>query len=501
MPQSQPSGDAAVLRERHTIWVDVEDLFDYAVANPRPSGIQRLAFEIYRVLEQKLGPRVRFVRHDPLHTSFRPIPWSEITALFDELAVMEEEPEPAKLPPAAGARRARPTLRQYAAAVLHRMPRRMALPLRRFTVLQPLAMRAYRDLWRALLHPHGPRRSPAPLAAGDGATTLDVPALPPPDPAAEPPPEEERFSRAVAEGDCLLVLGAPWFHSDYGHLLATVRRRHKLHVALLLYDLIPLRRPEWCDRRLVRQFAAWFSGTIGECDTLFAISRASAEDVTLYARKNGIALPGPVRPIPIGTGFGDASSRAAAPVENAMLPEPGTYALFVSTIEARKNHILLFRVWRRLLDEMDPADVPVLVFAGRVGWLTADLMQQLDNADYLDGKIMLIRDPTDAELHALYAGCAFTVFPSLFEGWGLPVTESLALGKPCVISNCTSLPEAGGTLARYFDPDDANDASAAIRAVIEDPEGLAAWTERVRREFRPVPWSATADAILEGLPA
>jgi hypothetical protein len=81
----------------------------------------------------------------------------------------------------------------------------------------------------------------------------------------------------------------------------------------------------------------------------------------------------------------------------------------------------------------------------------------------------------------------------------LPVTESLALGKPCLISNRTSLPEAGAGLARSFDPDDLNEAYTAIRAVIEDRGELAAWEAEVKRAFKPVPWSATVDALLAGL--
>jgi glycosyltransferase involved in cell wall biosynthesis len=131
-----------------------------------------------------------------------------------------------------------------------------------------------------------------------------------------------------------------------------------------------------------------------------------------------------------------------------------------------------------------------------VGWLVADLMQQLENTAWLDGKIRLVQDPTDAELRALYSGCLFTLFPSLYEGWGLPVTESLAFGKPCIASNRTSLPEAGGRLARYFDPDDLHDAYRVIRAAIEDRHGLAAWEQRVVREFRPVSWEETAEAIM-----
>jgi glycosyltransferase involved in cell wall biosynthesis len=173
--------------------------------------------------------------------------------------------------------------------------------------------------------------------------------------------------------------------------------------------------------------------------------------------------------------------------------------LFVSTIEARKNHLLLFRAWRRLLAEMPDDQVPSLVFAGRVGWLVDDLLTQLDNTNHLDGRIVLVEDPSDADLAALYRGCLFTVFPSLAEGWGLPVTESLAFGKPCLIADTTALPEAGGDFARYFDPDDLNDAVRAIRAVLEDRAGLAAWTDRIAREFRPTPWSASAEALIAAL--
>jgi glycosyltransferase involved in cell wall biosynthesis len=181
------------------------------------------------------------------------------------------------------------------------------------------------------------------------------------------------------------------------------------------------------------------------------------------------------------------------------LPPERSYVLMVSTIEARKNHALLFRVWRRLLDEMPAERVPTLVFAGKVGWLVADLMQQLRNAHYLDGKLVLIEDPQDGELERLYAGCLFTVFPSFYEGWGLPVTESLSFGRPCIISNASALPEAGGTLARYFDPENGSEALRVIRRAIEDADDTEAWSARVAAEFRPVSWDESARAMLRAI--
>ncbi len=238
----------------------------------------------------------------------------------------------------------------------------------------------------------------------------------------------------------------------------------------------------------------WICDLLPLCDTVFAISHATASDVESFAREQGIHLPGPVITLTPGSEL-----RHAPEARSPHLPVPGSYALIVSTIEARKNHALLFRVWHRMLDRLPPERVPTLVFAGRVGWLVADLMQQIANTDYLGGKLMIIEGPSDGELAALYDGCLFTMLPSFFEGWGLPVTESLGFGKPCLIANRTSLPEAGGDLVRSFDPDNLNDAYEVIRNAIEDRAGLALWEARVRREFRPVPWSATVEALLAGL--
>ena len=79
------------------------------------------------------------------------------------------------------------------------------------------------------------------------------------------------------------------------------------------------------------------------------------------------------------------------------------------------------------------------------------------------------------------------------------MTESLSYGKPCLIADRTSLPEAGGALARSFDPDDLDDAYRAIRTVVEDRADLARWQVQVQRDFHPVQWSASVEALLRGL--
>jgi glycosyltransferase involved in cell wall biosynthesis len=460
------------------IWIDVEDIFDYAAGNPRPSGIQRLAFEIYSALHRRFGDDgpVRFVRQNATHDTCVTVDWASIAGLFKTM-VDEPRPVPAAVqPPAVHTEKyfePGSPLHRTLRRTVHLLPPKLRVATVRFGVAQLDAVVALGHVLRETAR---------------AARSL----------VRRPKTEHHGtdIAQLAARGDVFLVLGSPWSQPHYADLAQKLRSEFGLQFGLLVYDIIPLRRPEWCDRSLTTSFKAWFDTVLPLCDRIFAISNATARDLEGYARETDLTIPLPVQTIPIGTGFG--GEVANGPLR-AGLPEAGSYVLFVSTIEARKNHTLLFRVWRRLLEEMPRDHVPTLVFAGRTGWLVADLLQQLRNAANLGGKIVHVHDPTDAELAALYRGCLFTVFPSLYEGWGLPVTESLAFGKPCVISTATSLPEAGGTLARYFDPENIAEATRVIRDTIADRAGLAAWERRVVRDFQPVAWDETAQALMRGL--
>lgn len=449
-----------------TIWIDADDLLQYALTFRRPSGIQRLAFELYGALHGLPGAEVRFVRHDRLRGGFTTIAWEAVAARFDRLTAPDGRAAP--MPPAAPADAGRWRL------VADRLPAELRAPLARAARAQAAAFGEAATALRAvpkLLRGGG--RGASPEQAADGV----------------------KLAGLARPGDVLAAFGAPWFDTGHPDRLRRARGELGLRVALLFYDVIPLRRPEWCDPTMTALFRRWFAAAVPQADMLFAISRATAAEVELAAAGLGVKLAGTVVPVPVGSGF--AVAAAAQPGGGG--PPSGPYVLFVSTLEARKNHVLMVRAWRRLLDDMPAAEVPALVFAGRIGYMVADLMQELRNSAFLGGKVVLVDHPDDAELAALYRGCLFTVFPSLYEGWGLPVTESLAFGKPCLVARATSLPEAGGALARYFDPGSVTDAVRALRATLADRADLRAWEAQVKREFRPVPWADMARAIADGL--
>ncbi len=473
------------------VWFDVEDIFEYAALNPRLSGIQRVQLEVCRAAVQldPTGERVGFVRHQPGGTAFRVISWESIAALGERLD------QAASKVPAAGTAEPEERPLDWKPGPLRRGFRRTLLRMktrpRHHFVMSIVHQRAALASLRAFLRDPWGRRDDEPRLALETAAPVSQPA-------------EPDFAALARPGDVVAMLGAIWYHPDYGGLIERSCHALGLRYAVLIHDLIPLRRPEWVDEGNARTFYDWFTSTIRLADHILSVSRATGDDVERYCAQHALPLRARVQAIPMGTGFsGGGPAREQERVEEGArpLPAPGSYVLIVSTIEARKNHLLLFHVWRRMVDELPPDQIPTLVFAGRSGWMVEDLMLQLRRCNYLDGKIVWVKDPTDAELRRLYEGCQFTVYPSFFEGWGLPISESLVFGRPCVIANATSLPEAGGALARYFDPYCVSGAYEVIRRTIDDPAGLAAWREQIAREFRPTPWTETAAALLRFLGA
>ena len=446
------------LHDAATIWVDVEDLLDYFRFNPHPSGIQRVALDIVRALRAAAPGRVRLARRAP-EGGLTETSWAALEAMMAAPPL----PPPPDLPEDDDRRRSR-----VRRAIL-RLPPELRDPLFRTGVLQSQVLRNA----RALLHLVRPP-PPRPLRA-----------LPPP----------EATGTGPVRGELFISLGAPWSVRGAAGSLAALHAAG-VRTALLVHDLIPVRRPEWFPPARVARFRTWLEGSLPHVDHLLSISHFTAGDLASYAAMRGLPLPAQ-RVLPPG-----ASVLAPGPARPAGLPVSGSYVLFVSTLETRKNHALVVKVWHRLMAEMRAGtraaeSVPQLVFAGRVGLGVADLLQQLDNSRWLNGRIRLIREPGDAEISALYQGCLFTILPSLFEGYGLPLGESLALGKPCLAASGTALPEAGGDLCRYFDPEDVGDAHRAIAALLDDPGAIAAWEADIRARYRPRDWSAAASAIMD----
>jgi len=258
-------------------------------------------------------------------------------------------------------------------------------------------------------------------------------------------------ARVAASGQIYLILGAFW---GYGGVAARYFNLKKsgLRVGVYIYDLIPITHTEYCDEGLPHEFALSLADGMMVFDFVLTISEFTAQEVRRYLQKH--KLPAiPVKAVPLAHAdrlVHDPAASVWGPQIAHLRGRP--FALMVSTIEARKNHGYLVAAWKQFIDEgLDPPD---LVFVGRFGWRVSSLMEMLKTLRYLDNKIQIVHDLSDRDLNTLYAACQFTLFPSFVEGWGLPVGESLAHGKPCVASSTSSIPEVGGKLVDYLDPQD-----------------------------------------------
>jgi alpha-1,3-rhamnosyl/mannosyltransferase len=155
--------------------------------------------------------------------------------------------------------------------------------------------------------------------------------------------------------------------------------------------------------------------------------------------------------------------------------QPGSYALCVSTLEPRKKIAELIGAWSRLA-AADREATP-LVLAGAKGWLNETLHHSIREAA-AEGWLKHLGFVPESALAALYAGARLFLYPSIYEGFGLPPLEAMASGTPVLVADRSCLPEVCGDAAGYVDPDDTEAFTAAIDSALTDSQ----WRESAREK-------------------
>ncbi|WP_267389669.1 glycosyltransferase [Sphingomonas sp. GC_Shp_3] len=292
----------------------------------------------------------------------------------------------------------------------------------------------------------------------------------------------------------LINLGTSWSDRNYLLDVRTIRARDAVVYVPLVFDLIPLIGPRWFIHSLVRDYRAWFGSLLHSADGCLAISEATRED--LLRKSVEWKVPVPRGAVPVVRLDGDFR-QAAAGVEVLQgygLNAQG-YVLFVSTLEPRKNHQGAFEAWLTLANTLGEAAVPRLVCVGGRGWLNEHLHQMLRDRPALRRLVLILHGIPDDTLATLYQHCLFALYPSFYEGWGLPVSEALSYGKVPAISHVSSLPEAGGSFARYFDPYAATDIAETVRTLL-DADTREQAEAAIRQAYVPRTWHHIAEDMV-----
>lgn len=261
--------------------------------------------------------------------------------------------------------------------------------------------------------------------------------------------------------------------------------------ALTIHDLIPLVHPEWMYPTAEAEVRAIADSILPE-DFIIAISHATASDVSALL---GIP-PERIFVTPLAAAKEvfyreESPQRISAAKARYGIPS-GPYLLSLCTLEPRKNLVHLLRCFHRLLRQEKPAEVQ-LVLVGATGWKSDPVFALLQQYPDLRARVVLAGYVPDADLAALYSGARAFVYPSLYEGFGLPVLEAMQCGTPVITSNSTSLPEVVGDAGLCVPPTDADALSGALLRLLTDDTLAADLARRGQSRSALFSWDRTAE--------
>lgn len=264
----------------------------------------------------------------------------------------------------------------------------------------------------------------------------------------------------------------------------------KVPTLLTVHDLSFLHYPNTFPESLVSYLNRVVPWSIQRATHILADSEATKRDlITLWqvpAEKVTVLLSG------VNRSFQKVTDEARLqPVRQKYEIGNAPYLLSVGTIQPRKNYQLLIRAFKNVAERF-PHN---LIISGGKGWLFDEMMAEID-AQGLQGRVRFIGFVDDEDLAALYSGADLFVFPSLYEGFGLPLLEAMACGVPVVSSNASSLPEVGRNTAVYLSPHEPLSWTQKMIELLEDDAERARLSELGLAHIEQFSWQKTAVNLL-----
>lgn len=265
--------------------------------------------------------------------------------------------------------------------------------------------------------------------------------------------------------------------------------RHSRKV-LTIFDVTFAKYPQYTDK-----VAQYYSVQVRKClqwtDLVLTISENSKRDIVEYFQYD----PNKIWVTPLASRYssGDVINIQDHQYCSSLLQKT-PYLLFVSTIEPRKNITTLISAFNHLKNHYH---IPHnLILIGKKGWKYNPIFQAISDSPYR-GAIHHLDYLPDHELPSYYCNAAAFIYPSHYEGFGLPVLEAMTLGAPVITSNTSSLPEVAGNAAILINPEDPQQLASAILQVIEDESLRKSLIEKGHRQATKFSWERTALETLE----
>ncbi len=258
-----------------------------------------------------------------------------------------------------------------------------------------------------------------------------------------------------------------------------------------IHDLTTLILPQYHLPHVQKMQAKKFRFAQEQADAVIAVSENTKRDIVrllgieperVHVVYEGVE-PG-LRPLP---------TEATLPTLSAYGLEPQTYILHVGTIEPRKNLVRLVEAYQQVHQAMPQP--PKLVLVGRKGWFYDEVYARV-TALNLTRSVLFLDTVTDEELPAFYNGALLLVYPTLYEGFGLPALEAMACGTAVVAANTSSLPEVVGNAGLLIDPTSVTAITNAILLILEDEAQRTELSQKSLLQAKKFTWEQVAQGTL-----
>lgn len=249
-------------------------------------------------------------------------------------------------------------------------------------------------------------------------------------------------------GDVLVLLDSSW-HADF-FPVAERLKADGVGIVSVIYDLIPLTHPQFCDDGLVRVFERWFDWIARTADGFIAISQTISGQVRQEAQwrlGRDVAAQRWFDYFHLGSELDLVNEKAVVRHEVRSLFKQRSVYLMVSTVEPRKNHVYLLDAFDKLWAE--GLDVSLCI-VGKIGWKCEKLIERVRQHKELNRHLFMFNDLSDRELEHCYRNARSLVFPSYVEGFGLPLVEAMQRGLPVMASDIPVFREIGDDAMAYF---------------------------------------------------
>lgn len=268
--------------------------------------------------------------------------------------------------------------------------------------------------------------------------------------------------------------------------------------AIAIMDLSYLHYPELFKQSDLYRLKSWTRYSAEKASAIFTISQASKNDIMniykIAGSKIHVTYPGIKGENEI------VNKNLKVMKKDEILKKYNLserYILFVGTLQPRKNIIRLFEAFKILKGKSKFKDLE-LVIVGKKGWLYDDILVAPTKLG-IDESVKFLDFIPDEDMPALYKNAQCFVLPSLYEGFGLPVLEAMTYDCPVATSNTSSLPEAGGDAAVYFDPANVEDIAKVVEKVLVSESMRKKMIEKGKEQIKKFSWEKTAQKTLEVL--